>query len=313
MMNDGAEVWRGGVNAWECDEMGHMNTRFYVVRCMEGLAVLFAYAGLPGFFAFGATSTAQVDEMHIRFHREAQAATPLYLTAGFSRIGEQDAEVVALLRHSLDGALVATFRIALHATTAQGDALAWPAPFSERAAALTMDVPPEARPRSVKAGPTPSLEALSALDGHKRIALGALAAGDCDAFGRMAPQKFMGAVADGIRGLTAPLREIVARHAETVPDRFGGALLEFRIVHVGSPRTGDCFEVRSAFTGADTKTLSLEHWMVDPIGGQVWGYMECVAIVFDLDRRKIVNITDAATVALRPLMLEHVLRSMNRL
>jgi hypothetical protein len=31
--------------------------------------------------------------------------------------------------------------------------------------------------------------------------------------------------------------------------------------------------------------------------------MEAVAIVFDLDRRKIVSITDAATAALRPLML----------
>ena len=33
----GVEVWRGGVNTWECDEMGHLNVRFYVARAMEGL------------------------------------------------------------------------------------------------------------------------------------------------------------------------------------------------------------------------------------------------------------------------------------
>lgn len=302
-MGDGVEVWRGGVNAWECDEMGHMNTRFYVARCMEGLSVLFAFAGLPGLFASGATATAQVQEMHIRFHREAQAATPLYMTAGFSALGESNAEIVALLRHHPDGAFAATFRVALHACTPAGDATVWPAPFAERAATLAMEVPPEAQPRSVRSGPAPSLGGRSALDTHRRIALGSVAAFDCDAVGRMLPQKFMGAVADGIRGLTAPLREIVARHAEAVPERFGGAVLEFRIVHVGRPRAGDCFEVRSAFTGADARTFSLEHWMVDPVGGEVWGYMESIAIVFDLDRRKIVGITEAAMAALRPLML----------
>ncbi len=302
-MGDGVEVWRGGVNAWECDEMGHMNTRFYVARCMEGLSVLFAFAGLPGLFAPGTAATAQVEEMHIRFHREARSATPLFMTAGFSALGESNAEIVALLRHDVDGALAATFRIALHACTPAGDAMVWPAPFAERAGALAMDVPPEARPRSVKAGPAPSLHGRAALDAHRRIALGSVAASDCDAFGRMLPQKFMGAVADGIRGLTAPLREIVARHAETVPERFGGALLEFRIVHVGRPRAGDCFEVRSAFTSADSRTFSIEHWMVDPVDGEVWGYMESIAIVLDLDRRKIVGITEAAMAALRPLML----------
>ena len=32
------EVYRGSINTWECDEMGHMNVRFYVAKMMEGLA-----------------------------------------------------------------------------------------------------------------------------------------------------------------------------------------------------------------------------------------------------------------------------------
>ena len=38
-MNDskGLEVWRGSVNTWECDQMGHLNVRFYVARSAEGL------------------------------------------------------------------------------------------------------------------------------------------------------------------------------------------------------------------------------------------------------------------------------------
>ena len=44
------EVWRGGVNTWECDEMGHMNVRFYVANAMEGLVGLAAALGMPEAF-----------------------------------------------------------------------------------------------------------------------------------------------------------------------------------------------------------------------------------------------------------------------
>jgi acyl-CoA thioester hydrolase len=299
----GTEVWRGGVNAWECDEMGHMNTRFYVTRCMEGLAVLFAMAGLPGIFAAGARTTMQVDEMHIRFHREAPAATPLYLTAGFVRVGSADAEVVALLRHSVGGAMAATFHLTLRAAAPDSAEVPWPASLQSRATALAISVPTQALPRSVDTGPVRPIDLPGALQAHRRIALGSLAAADCDAFGRMLPQKFMAAVADGIRQLTMPLREIVAAHAQTPPVNVGGALLEFRMVHLGRPRLGDCFEVRSALTRADAKTMALEHWMVDPVDGRAWAHMQSIAVVFDIDRRAIVGISDAALEALRPMML----------
>jgi acyl-CoA thioester hydrolase len=73
MTFDGAELWRGGVNTWECDEMGHMNVRFYVVKAVEGLATLAALIGMPDAFRSDATSTLLVREQHIRFLKEAHA------------------------------------------------------------------------------------------------------------------------------------------------------------------------------------------------------------------------------------------------
>ena len=40
------EVWRGAVNAWTCDEMGHMNVRFYLAHALEGLAGVALALGL---------------------------------------------------------------------------------------------------------------------------------------------------------------------------------------------------------------------------------------------------------------------------
>ena len=44
------EVWRGGVNTWEIDMMGHLNVRFYVARAMEGLVGAAAALGMAGAF-----------------------------------------------------------------------------------------------------------------------------------------------------------------------------------------------------------------------------------------------------------------------
>ena len=40
------ELYRGSINTWECDEMGHMNVRFYVAKAMEGLAEVAHVVGL---------------------------------------------------------------------------------------------------------------------------------------------------------------------------------------------------------------------------------------------------------------------------
>ena len=51
------EVYRGSTNQWECDEMNHMNVRFYSARFMEGLGVLAAHCGMPDAFTSRALST----------------------------------------------------------------------------------------------------------------------------------------------------------------------------------------------------------------------------------------------------------------
>lgn len=280
------ELWRGGVNAWECDEMGHMNTRFYVARAQDALVVLFSLAGLPRQFDAHHAADVTLDEIHTRFHREARAATPLHMTGGFSVVAPQRAEVVLLLWHSLDGALAATFRVTLcHHGQGWSD-------LPRGAVSLMVEAPPEAWTRSTSTGQISG--ATGDLSRHARISMGAISATECDAAGRMLPQKFTGGVADGVKQLTAPLRDIVVHHADPKPTSIGGAVLETRTVQFEWPRAGAAFEVRSALCHADARTMTLEHWLVDPVTGRKLGYSEAVAIVFDIDRRKIVPISEAA-------------------
>lgn len=300
-MTDGIEIWRGGVNTWECDEMGHMNVRFYVTKAVEGLVGLAAALGLPHAFAAHAGSTLLVREQHIRFLREAHAGAALHMTGGVLEMGEDQARVLMLLWHSDSGALAASFQtVVAHVTPAEGRPFPWPRRTVELAAGLAIDTPDQARARSVSLEPvetTASLTRANDLD-LIRIAQGAISPADCDLFGRMRPEMFIGRVSDGIPRLIRSFRDTVVSGAAEAPKRVGGAVLEYRLIHLDWPRAGDRLEIRSGLKDADTRTKRMVHWMIDPASGKPWGVSEAVAVTFDLDARKIVPISEAARVEL---------------
>ena len=293
----GVEIWRGGVNTWDCDEMGHMNVRHYVVRAMEGLAGLAAELGLPHAFSPYANATLVVREQHIRFLREAHAGATLHMLGGVIEISDTEARLLQLLVHTATGQLAATFQTTVaHVTPREGEAFPWSSVTLERAEALKVEVPEMARARSLDLSPietTASLARAEAL-GLQRIGLGALSPTDCDVFGRMRAEQFIGRVSDGIGSFIGPFRDIVVAHAAAKPERVGGAVLEYRIAQLAWPCAGDRVEIRSGLVNADNRAMRVVHWMLDPTTGKPWGTSEAVAITFDLDARKVVPVTDAA-------------------
>jgi acyl-CoA thioester hydrolase len=300
-MTDGIEIWRGGVNTWECDEMGHMNVRFYVTKAVEGLVGLAAALGLPNAFTAHAGSTLLVREQHIRFLREAHAGAALHMTGGVLEMGEDQARVLMLLWHSDSGALAASFQtVVAHVTPAEGRPFPWPRRTHELAAGLSIDTPDQAKARSVSLEPVETTASLTRADDLDliRIAQGAISPADCDLFGRMRPEMFIGRVSDGIPRLIRSFRDTVVSGAAETPKRVGGAVLEYRLIHLDWPRAGDRLEIRSGLKDADTRTKRMVHWMIDPASGKPWGVSEAVAVTFDLDARKIVPISEAARVEL---------------
>jgi len=293
----GVEVWRGGVNTWECDDMGHMNVRFYVARAMEGLVGLAAELGMPQAFAPAANATVLVREHHIRFLREARARAPLYMRGWVADMGETGARLMLVLYHSVTGEPAATFQTLVeHVTPVDGRPFPWSMATRDRAAALTAPVPEFAAARSLSLDPFESQASLARADalGLVTIGAGAVSNQDCDVFGRMRAEQFIGRVSDGIPGLVNTNRAIVLSGLDAPPTNVGGAVLEYRLVHLAWPRVGDRVTIRSGLAGADHRTQRMVHWMLDPASGKAWGTSEAVAVTFDLDARKIVPVSPKA-------------------
>lgn len=300
-------MWRGGVNTWELDDMGHMNVRFYVARATEGLVGLAAALGLPDAFRPTAHSTLLIREQHIRFMREARSRAPLHMTAGLLEVGESDARVLQLLVHSNTGEIAAAIQsVVVHVTAADGRAFPWSPRTRDRAAGLMTTVPADAGPRSLTLEPRESVASLAGADrmGLIRLAAGAFLKDDCDGFGRMKAEQFIGRVSDGVPRLANAFRASVTAASEAPPARVGGAVLEYRLMHLAWPRIGDRFEVRSGVAGVDHRAQRMVHWMLDPDTGKAWGSAEAVAISLDLDARKIIPIGEAAQAEIRSRVAE---------
>lgn len=298
----GVEVWRGGVNAWDCDAMGHLNVRYYAAFAMEGLAGLAAELGLPDAFRPDAPSTLVVREHHIRFLREARAQAVLHMTAGIITLGETDATVVQVIYHSMTGEPCAAIQTRIsHVTARDMRPFPWSAQVRERAAGLTVALPDIAKARSLSQGAPGDGVNLARADalGLEPIGRGVINPIDCDPFGRMAAHHLIGHVADGITGMVAPFRKTVVEHSQTRPTNVGGAALEYRCLYLAWPRIGERLVVRSGISGVDGKIMRMTHWVLDPATGQAWGGAEAAVTTFDLDQRKIVPISTAAQVVIQ--------------
>ena len=301
-MGESVEVWSGGVNTWECDEMGHLNVRFWVAKAMEALAGLSRLMGMPDAFARGGGATLAVRDLHMRFLREARAGACLWASGGVIALGESDADLLVVLRHA-DGEPAATFRIKVDHATA-GDLLPfpWPDRIRRACAGLACEVPAFAGPRSIDLAPlvqTRAGLAFAERTGMTRIGLGVVRADELDVFGRMRPEMFIGRVSDGVARLFGPTRPGPDAAAGDPPLRIGGAVLEYRVVHHAWPSVGDHVEVRSGFADCTSRTRRVFHWMVDPVTGRPWASAEAVVISFDLDARKVVDISEAAQAEFR--------------
>ena len=297
-MADGAEieVWRGGVNSWELDEMGHMNVRYYGARAVEGLVGLAAALEMPRAFSADADATLLVREQHIRFLREARAGAPLYMTGAVLEIGETDARLLLQLFHSATGERAATYRILVsHVTARDARPFAWSHRTREAAAALTMQTPEQAAPRSVNDDPVTTLASTDRAEslGLTHASAGAFGAQDCDVFGRMRPELVIGRISDGMGNVLGGMRMPAPPSEDGTPGRTGGAVLEYRLIHWDWPRAGDRFLVRSGLAGVEARSQRLVHWMLDPATGRPWATAEAIAISLDLQARKIIPYSDA--------------------
>lgn len=284
-----APLYQGSVNTWECDEGGHLNIRFHLERAMVGLAHMAAALEVPRSFKPRTNSTLIVREVHVRFLKEALPGAALVMHGGVVALDQSDATLCFDMRHA-DGAPSSCFTMKVsHAETRDWRAFPWSMRTRAAAERLTCAPPAHGQARSLdlSVAPSDASRARAIELGASRIGASVVTPDQCDAFGRLRTDHFLGRISDAVPNLLSQWRrEAAATNISGMP---AGAVVEARLVCRRYPRMGDLVEVHSGVAHVGEKTFRLVHWLCDPVSGVTYASMEGVALTFDTATRKTIT------------------------
>lgn len=272
------EVWRGAVNSWQCDHLGHLNTRFYLALVEQGLSVLRRGWGPTG------RNGLLIRDQHMRFLREARVGDALYLEAGVTAVNGARVQVALVLRHAGQGDVCAAFTLD---GDREGDApLGWLSP--------AWDPPPEAAPRSLPADDRSwTVDETRA----RRTGLALIGPDQIAADGRLRPSVLMGLIADAVPHMPRSDWRAVLKETSPGVERIASALVEFRTHHEAWPRAGDLCEVLSTTDGCSDRATFSRHWLRNADTGAFYAGVRTAGIAMDLDARKVLKLTPEAQAA----------------
>jgi acyl-CoA thioester hydrolase len=269
-------LWLGTANAWECDEMGHMNVRHYLAKAEDALAALLADRQQPA---------RSLLRQHVRYHRETRAGTPLLIRGGVVAAGPP-AIVYTEFVSPHDGTVRASIVMAL-----SGGAL--PGPF--------IPLPPHGAPRGLPDAPPRPDATLAQADeaGLREIYRGIIRRDQLDEQGLLRPYQVVALISDGVAHLMMHITPQRGEGATT--GGIGGAALEQRIIHRAAGRLNDIVTIRSGVMAAGEKTMRFCHWLLNRRTGEAIATCEVVAVAFDLAARKALPIPDDAHARIREM------------
>ena len=290
----GAEIWRGGVTPWQCDEMGHMNVRFYLAAANEALANLAGLMGMPRAFTPGASSTLLVREHHVRFLKEARAGAGLYMTGGVLAMEDNDATLLQMIFHATGEPAAAITAKVSHVTPGELRPFPWTRSTRRMAEALAVEAADFARPRSISAEPVSTGASVKAADGFglQRASTGSVTPADCDVFGRMLPEQVLARIYASVSHILGESQRALLQAEPELQGRLGGAAVEYRVVYHAWPGPGERLEMRSGHRELTPKMRRVVHWLLDPASGRPWATAEMVSLFLDLKARRSLTLSD---------------------
>ncbi|MCC5995769.1 MAG: hypothetical protein JJU18_05295 [Oceanicaulis sp.] len=300
-------LWRGNANAWECDELGHLNVRFYLAKAWEAVEALAGELGMHAAFQPGATATLIAREVTVRFLAEARPGAPLVIRGGVRTFDAAGMTADLVMDHAALGRPAAAFTVHLdHADPASARPFAWSARAREALDALRADQPPECAPRSLSvAAPSPDVSLARAdVLGLEEIGRGRINSQDADRFGRMRLEFSMGKVSDSVIHLSSGFPEQWRAYQAGAPLNAASALLEARILMRRWPVAGEGYVIRSGLAGVNRNVRHLVHWICDPVSGAPLWTMQGVGCLLDLDTRRLKPVEGGALSAMQATVIE---------
>jgi len=272
-------TYRGAVNAWECDRMGHMNVQFYLGKSTEALGFLRLAMGLTPAAIRSRRLTLLPVADRIHFKRELRAGDIFTMASGVREVTASDCRTYTEIVNSESGKLAASIERRLQPFDLASESYcAWPADIragAERLAAA-WDGPPAPEPQGP---PLPPPDAPGSFETYRS----SINSWEVDENGHASLRYHVHRFSNAMShlwtrvGLTGAVRKA---HS------LGVAALDYDVQYHRPLKVGDSLIIRSALIELGEKRLRICHHMQEADSGALVTSIGIVLTLFDLVQRK---------------------------
>lgn len=238
MSADWPIVYRGYVNPWDCDEMGHMNVQFHLAKAGEAFEGLLASLGLDAAHRL----RVRVARNRVRYIKEMHVSDLVHIHA--APVAFHDGRLNAVL----DVRNTANERCVLVETDAEGVAL------SNAPELTAFDSPDGLQPGDEGEG---TIEAAAR---HRETIRNIVKPEQCDRDGGLSPRGVMARFSEAQGHLWAMLD---APRAWQRTAGLATATLDYRIRYGAKPPAGAQVKLLTGISAASAKTIRFRHWLFD--------------------------------------------------
>lgn len=279
---------RGAINAWECDQWGHLNVQFYLAKASDAQALLAARLGLVPSRLRGPAPCLMPVADRTLFKRELRAGDIYAIRTGIRGVATDGTlDIASRMVNQDTGVESAVFETRLRWVAADHHtALPWPEDVLAAAQALAGDLP-EAPPPPPMAQTAPAAPDIATLDLTYR---GSVEPWECGADGIAPPRAHIARFNDAITHLFNAMK--IDRN-NLFGRGFGSAALDYDIEYRRPMRSGQGVDIRSGLLAAGEKIFHVVHYVVDAVSGEIITSIVVTALFFDLTARRSVPIRQA--------------------
>lgn len=281
--------YRGAVDAWECDQMGHMNVQFYMAKGSESFGHLQHALGLSPSRIRQERKGLRFRTLRIQYKAEVHAGSVLHGLAGIRKI---DGETIHGFIHLFETAydrLSAVYEFTAAFTDYVTDqALALPSDVRETADSLADSHDEMYEPAPFSGALMPAKH----LDHMHESARSSVDVWECDSFDHVEMRHVVGYFSDAATHVMAA----IGLTRETVRGRnLGSAALDYYSEFHAPIKMSNPVALKSGLMGAEGKIFRFGHNLVNLDTGEIAVTTTVLGCYFDMTKRKSVPLPQEFT------------------
>ena len=276
--------YRGSVEAWEIDHMGHMNVQFYLKKAMHAVRIFFLKVGISYSESINYNSVFSLDSSHLRYLKEQKAGAPIYIEASIHSLSKNSFSIALIMKELLSKEPCASFLLSYKLNRNMNESLL--SKLKKCHLRFGMKMPTYGMPRGLASPKVTTKASIEVADkiGMKETFLGVARGEYVDEDCLIGPENYMSIISNAVPNILSNALSTVDK------SRFGGAALEYAFDYKSFGSLGTPLIVRSGLIDLGNKTFTWLHWIFDVKTNELLVEAKALVIALDLKERKSIEI-----------------------